>query len=267
MNLPVASRALRDRRRGLLGWAVGIGLYAVMIVAVWPSIRGAEQLEDMMKDYPKVLKEFFGGESSFDFSTPAGYLNGELFSLLVPLLLMIFAVGFGAGTIAGEQERGVLDLILLNPIRRWRVVLEKGVSLAAGVVALATVTGVAVLAMGAGVGLHLGLSGLVAALVGAALLAILHGYVALLVGAATGSRAVAIGAAAGLFTTGYLLTVLGALVSWLEPVRALSPFYLYNGSVPIAHGFAVEQHMVLGGLSLVALAAAAAVFNRRDLPS
>ena len=267
MSLNVASRALHDRRRALIGWTIGIGLYVAMIVAVWPSIKGADQLKAVMDDYPKALKEFFGGASSFDFSTPAGYLNAELFSLMVPLLLAVFAIGLGASTLAGEQERGVLDLILVNPVRRRRVVLEKALTLAVGVVALAAVSAVVVVVVGAAVGLHLAASRLIAALVGAALLCVLHGYLALLVGAATGSRGTAIGSSAAVFTAGYLFQALAGLVSWLEPVRVLSPFYLYNGSMPIANGFALGHDVVLLALCIAALLTAVAVFDRRDLPA
>lgn len=265
MTMPVAARALRDRRRGLVGWGLGIGLYVAMIVAVWPSIDGSSQLKGALEDYPAALKEFFGGSASFDFTTATGYLNAELFSLMVPLLLVVFAIGFGAATIAGEQERGVLDLILVNPVARRRVVLEKALSLAAGVVALAAAGAGAVAALGAALGLGVSLTGLVAAFAGAVLLCVLHGYVALAVGVATGSRATAIAAAAALFTAGYLLQALAGLVSWLKPARILSPFYLYNGSMPIRHGFPIVHDLALTGLAIAVLVVAVATFQRRDL--
>jgi ABC-type transport system involved in multi-copper enzyme maturation permease subunit len=44
---------------------------------------------------------------------------------LAPLLFLIFAIGQGSGAIAGEEERGTLDLLLANPRSRVRIVLEK----------------------------------------------------------------------------------------------------------------------------------------------
>lgn len=265
MSMQVAERALHDRRRGLAGWSIGMALYVAMIVAFWPSIEGSTKLTDALQDYPDALKEFFGGAASFDFSSPVGYLNAELFSLVVPLLLVIFAIGWGASTVAGEQERGLLDLIMLNPVPRRRIILEKAASLGVGVFAVGLAAAVALLAVGTAFGVHIGLTGLIAASAGAALLAVFHGYLALLVGAATGSRATAIGVAAAVFTTGYLLQALAGLVSWLEPVRSLSPFYLYNGSVPLAHGFPILDYLALAALALVALAGTVMVFERRDL--
>jgi len=260
----VTERALHDRRRGLTGWSIGVGLYVAMIAGMWQSIDASDKLKQALQDYPDTVKEFFGG-GALDLSTPIGYVNAELFSLLVPLLLVVFAIGFGASTIAGEHERGVLDLTLVNPIRRRRVVAEKALALIAGVVALATVGAVVLAAVGAAVGLGLSAQGLAAAFTGAVLLCVLHGLIALLVGAATGSRGTAIGAAAALFAGGYLLQALAGLVSWLEPARVLSTFYLYNGSVPLANGFPVVHYLVLAALSVAALAGSVVVFERRDL--
>ena len=50
---------------------------------------------------------------------------------MVPLLLLIAAIGAGARATAGEEERGTLDLLLANPISRRRLVLEKLAALAA----------------------------------------------------------------------------------------------------------------------------------------
>ena len=40
---------------------------------------------------------------------------------MAPLILLIFAVGAGADAVAGEEERGALDLLLAHPLRRRRL--------------------------------------------------------------------------------------------------------------------------------------------------
>ena len=44
---------------------------------------------------------------------------------MVPLLLLVAAIGAGARAIAGEEERGTLDLLLSTPVSRRRLALEK----------------------------------------------------------------------------------------------------------------------------------------------
>ena len=49
---------------------------------------------------------------------------------MVPLLLLVAAIGAGARATAGEEERGTLDLLLANPLSRRRLIAEKVAALA-----------------------------------------------------------------------------------------------------------------------------------------
>ncbi|MFA5882956.1 MAG: ABC transporter permease subunit [Acidimicrobiia bacterium] len=265
MRTEILARDLRDHRRSLLAWAVGISLYVALIVAVWPSIRDSAQLTKAFQDYPDSLKELFGGDASFDFGTAAGFLNAELFSLMYPLMLAFFAIAFGASTLAGEEERGVLDLVLAYPVRRSRLVTEKALALFVGLVGLALASTVTMLLLGVVVSLGQGTSELFAAVTGSVLVAAGTGMLALFVGAWRGSRAAAIGAAAAVFVGGYLLQVLAGLVDALDPLRWLSPMYLANGTTPVRSGWPPAQYGVLVAVTAVLLFASRWVFERRDL--
>lgn len=48
-----------------------------------------------------------------------------MFAFTVPALLLVFGIGMGARTIAREEERGTVDLLLSLPVTRRRVLLEK----------------------------------------------------------------------------------------------------------------------------------------------
>ena len=78
---------------------------------------------------------------------------------------------------------------------------------------------------------HLG-----AATIGAGLLAVVFGAIALLVGAATGRAAVAVGVASAGAVAAYLVNSLAALVDALEPIQKVSPFYHYAAPDPLRHG-------------------------------
>ena len=59
--------------------------------------------------------------------------------ILAPLVLLIFAIGAGAGAVAGEEERGTLDLVLAHPVRRRDFVLQRFAALVGLIAALAGV--------------------------------------------------------------------------------------------------------------------------------
>ena len=131
----VLGRALFDQRRSI-GWgAVGIAGFVVLMVAYWPSIhQQGHDLQRVVDSMPAAMKAFTGDLAAF--TSGPGYLQGELFALTLPVLLLVYAIGRGSDAIAGEEERGQLERTLAEPISRVRVVLDKAGALALGVVAL-----------------------------------------------------------------------------------------------------------------------------------
>jgi ABC-2 type transport system permease protein len=116
----VFAKTLRDQRRSYPWWVIGFVGTVAMYASVWPSVgENAKTLEEYMQSLPDVFKELIG--SAGGFTTPEGYLASELFSLLGPILLLVYAIGAGARAIAGEEEGGSLDVLLSTPVRRRRV--------------------------------------------------------------------------------------------------------------------------------------------------
>ena len=62
-TLLIAERSLRDRRRGFLGWALGIAGYVMLMTSFYPSVR--LDIQRVIANYPKELKAFFGGAGAF----------------------------------------------------------------------------------------------------------------------------------------------------------------------------------------------------------
>jgi ABC-2 type transport system permease protein len=200
-----------------------------------------------------------------DITSPVGYLNSQIFFFLAPLLFLIFAIGQGSGAVAGEEERGTLDLLLANPLPRWRVVAEKFGALVAGTLGLAAVFWVGLAAGALWVKMDVSAGRMAEATFGAALLAIMFGALALALGCATGSRGLSAGVASALALTTYLLNALGSTKEGVEPYLKLSPFYYYISADPLANGLNWGHAAVLIGLTVVLLAAALVAFERRDL--
>ncbi len=264
MALVLTERTIVDRRRGLGGWTIGLILYALLITSFFPTIRDSDSFAAAMDDYPDAIKELFGGEAAFDLTSGPGFMHAELYSLVAPIMLLIVGIGIGAG-IGGDQQTGLMDLILANPLTRRRVVLERALSVVTVVAYLALVITATVAVAGVFIDLDVSLSGLGAATAAITALAGLHGLVALAVGAATGQRSLAVGAATGVFAAGYLVSALGSMVDWLEPARNLSPYYHALGTNPLAEGWPIGGLAIIGVLWLIVTAAAVWLFERRDI--
>ena len=260
----VFRRAVADRRRTLLSWSIGAALYVAMIAAVFPSVKDSPGFENLAKSYPEVLKHLFGMGGTFTITTGPGYLDTELFSAILPLFVLFLAIGTGAGTLAGEHEQGLLELVVSRPVSRRSIVLWKALALAIEVALLAVAIAVALLVADPVVGFSLDSANLAEAVSGLALLGMFHGALALAVGAATRHRASAIGVPSAVAAVGYLVAALAGLASWLSPFRYASPFH-YSGRAPLQTGVDVSGLLVLAGGIAVLLLVAALVFERRDM--
>ena len=261
----VFAKSLRDLRRSFAWWAVGLAGYVALIASVYPTVRDNPDLNELVENYPEALKAFvaFGGQ--FDFTSAAGYLGSELFSFMMPALFLVASVGNGAGSIAGEEERGTLDLLLSAPLSRTRIALEKVGAMCAELAGLGLVLWLA-LWIGARI-FSMEISGahLAAATAALVVLALAYGAIAFLLAAATGRRTLAIGGTVALAVAAYLVNGLASLVDALEPLQKVTPFYHYAAADPLRHGLDPWHTAFLLGVGVLAAAAGVLLFDRRDV--
>jgi ABC-2 type transport system permease protein len=258
----VFGKTLWDQRRGLVIWAIGLAAVGVAYAAFWPSFNTPE-LAGFMKAYPKGVLDALGFT---DITTAAGYLGSTTYGILGPILIIIYAAVLGGRAIAGEEEAGRLEVLLAHPVSRWRVLVERWLAMA---VSLAVVGAVLLLAMIAVASL-LGFQGIdpaeqAAATLQMVLLGLVFGSLALAVGAATGSRGVALGAVAVVGVLTYFANTLGPSVDAIAWSRDLSPFHYYSGGQPLLHGLQLADAGTLLAASVVLLGLGGLVLRRRDI--
>jgi ABC-2 type transport system permease protein len=260
----VLVEAVRERRRSLVWWTLGLVALIGINVAFYPSVRDDPALSEYAKDLPESVRALFAG-GELDIASPIGYLNSQIYALMAPLVLLIFSIGAGAGAVAGEEERGTLDLLLAHPVRRRDYVVQRFLALAALVAAL-TIVLLATVAVGSAlVDLDIGFGRLVAASAAVGLLAVLYAAVALAVGALTPGRAKAIAVAAGLALAAWIFDGLAQAVDVLERWRPASPYYHALGQNPLRDGPNWGGWAVLAAATAVLVAVAAAGLERRDV--
>lgn len=261
----IATHAMHSRRRGMIGWTIGVAALAGTAVAFYPAVPDAGELEQLMEGLPEAMLAIFGISGADQLFTPAGYLDSQLFALMSPLLLIIFVVTGVVATTVGEEEAGSLELLMANPISRRRVLTGKAVAMLTLLAVLTMVHLVFVAGVGAAVGLEVASSGLVAVHVSMYLLCAALGMLALALAGASGRRGLALGVTAAVAVTSYLLDSFAPLVDELEVLRPLSPFYLYRGNAPLENGLDPLHAGALLAITLALLAVATVAFDRRDI--
>jgi ABC-2 type transport system permease protein len=233
------------------------------LVAVYPVIRDSDAMQSFLDDFPPELMATFGIDPDV-YLTGAGYLQAQLFSFIAPIILIAFAVGFGAAATASEEKSGTMDLLLSLPISRRSIVLQKAAAmvLLSGILTFAIAATLVVL--DPVVGLKLSIEGVAAVTIGLWLLGIAFGGVAMTIGAFTGSPSTAGGLAGFLAILSWFVTSFSAIFGWLEIPSKLSPFSWYLDGMPLLDGFSSGQvWLVVAGVATIATAAA--LFARRNI--
>ena len=217
---------------------------------------------DAADSVPKAMRGF----GFDDMSSAAGYLQGAVFGLLIPLLVTFYGAATGARMISADEDSGYLDLLLAHPIGRTRLLLHRFAALAAGAVLTAAVVLGAVLAVRTSADLGaVSVEGFVAQAVNLALLAVLFGALATGIGAAsTAGRAAVFGITAGTGVLTYAIHGFAPQIGagWL---RYLTPFHYYIDGEPLKNGFQFADAGVLAAATAVLIAAGTWRFGRRDL--
>jgi ABC-2 type transport system permease protein len=252
---------LRLRRRSLWAYALGTGAYALLIVVLFPSFRHDTSLDQLMRGNPTVAA-LFGVSGSL--TSPAGWLNANLYANIVPLSALLLTIGYGAAAIAGENEAERLGLLAALPVARRELMAQK--LLALGVlsmpVALATLAADLV---GRFYQLRTSWLGLVGVTAGVALTALLFGCLALAVGSLTNSRGAALGVASAVAAASYVVSSLAGTVAWVHHLRFVSPLYWSVGQDQVEYGLQPASFAAFAVCIAVLGGVAAWGFQRLDL--
>jgi ABC-2 type transport system permease protein len=256
-------RTWRAQRAKLLAVAIGLTIWGSLMPIIYEAFK--EQIQVLLGTgaIPEPFVQFGGGDL---FTLPGTIALGFIHPIAVALTL-VFALGFAVAAVAGERQRGTLEVLLARPLSRRGLYLT---------LLVATILFVAIAMAAQVLGTFVGstLSGALAELQPERLgLMWLNG---LLVFAAFGSVALAasvsfdrltpaLAASLGFVLISYFLEILGSL--WID-ARGLQPYSLFhyldpkgalNGTMTVGD-WLVPLAVFIGGI-----VTALVVFPRRDL--
>lgn len=259
-------RAVVERRRWLVGWSIGIVVLVVLTLAFWPSFRDqADEMNDMMDNLPESVKSLIGMGGGLDPFSPVGYLSSQIYAFMLPLLLAIAGISVGA-SLAGDEERGLLETVFVLPATRRRVLFDRWLTMVVLTGLLAAVAFVAVLVTVRLVDMPIGTASMAWASATGALLTWAIAGIAVFVGASTGRRGMAITVATVAGVASYVITGLAdAGIGVFETLEPLSLFTHYDVVDTLVSGHPSWSALVLVAVVVISLGGAWWGIERRDL--
>ncbi|MFE3098845.1 ABC transporter permease subunit [Nocardia tengchongensis] len=261
MFATVYRKCLRDQRRGLIGWSLGIVALVLLESALWPSVSGISGLQQLLDSYPDSLRKLFAID---EFTSGTGFLNTELYSMMLPILFLVFAISRGARAVAGEEEAGTLEVLLITRVTPMRLLLEQSAVLLTGLTLLGTVLFATVIASSSIFGMQVGIAAAATGSAAMIALAAPFGGLALALGAATGRRRTALAGASVAAVGAYVLYAASKIVDAVRPWGPWSPFQQALADGPMGGGLR-PGHLWLMVVAMAFVAGALPVFDRRDI--
>ena len=251
---------LKFRRGAILGWGLGLCFFPIVYVAIYPSVA-----EEMAGLADLEIYRAMG----VNLGTFADWVASILL-VFVPLVASIYAIGNATGTLAGEEEDGRLEMLVTLPLPRWQIVTAKALAftISSGII-YAIVSLVSWVVFEAikdqietsltGVDMFLGVMAgwpLVVAI----------GMLALFLASFCSKKRIASMIAAAVLVISYFGKNLAGSTPILEPFEPYFLFtYLDGSGKAISGGQALEDVLVLVGVSLVSFILAIVFFQRRKL--
>jgi len=105
----------------ILGWGIALALFCAYGLLLYDTLvepKAQQQYMQLITNYPPELMTFFGDMSQM--FTPGGYLDTLFFSY-IPIVVGFFSILTCASLLAGDEEKGILDLVLAHPISRFKL--------------------------------------------------------------------------------------------------------------------------------------------------
>jgi ABC-2 type transport system permease protein len=256
----LVGKAVKDRTQVVAAASFYMIVIGAILGLLWAPLRSVFQ--SMPQSMNDLVKAISGGT---DLSTPSGWANAELLSLIAPAAVIVAGVMSAATAAAGEEESKTLGLTLSAPVGRGTFLVAKMIGMVVSVLIVAIC-----IALGLGLGnligdLGLSTAGIVGVAAQAFVLGVLFGALAFLLGAATGSKRAATLVPALVAVLAFAANTFLPLDSALAGGQKLSPWYYYIGSNPLTNGADGGALLLLGGVSVVFGVIAVIVFQRRDL--
>jgi ABC-2 type transport system permease protein len=252
---------MANRRRSLIGYCLGMAVYALVVVAMYPAFKTSTSLDKLIAS-DSTAAALFGVTGPI--STSGGWLNGNIYANFLPLIMLLLTIGYGAACLAGQDEDGTLGLLAVLPVRRTAIVMQKAAAMAVQAAAL-TVTVAVLVIVGRSFQLNITVANVASVSAAVFLMGLDFGLVTMAAGSLTGRRGTAIGTGTALAAASYLISSLAPVASWIRPARYASLFYWSVGNSQISGGVSPGDYAVLTITGLCALAAAMLAFRRLDI--
>jgi ABC-2 type transport system permease protein len=254
----------RSAWRAGLAWALTFAVFIVGTIAFWPAFKGSAALNDALHALPPAMLEAFGLQ---DFASPAGYLRGGLYEVLVPLMFAVAGAMFANSATASEEDAGRLELLVAQPVTRRAFMTGRAISTVAWLAVLSAIVWASQVLSDVVFDLQIADARIVSTIVLCGLLGVFYASLAIALAGIAARPGIVLSVALGVAFAGYIVVALFPLSELLRPWAVISPWDWALGGDPLVNEAEPWRYFALAIPSVVLGVIGIVAFNRRDIRS
>lgn len=261
-------RTIRDRRVIFLVYLGSSIALLWMYIALFPAFREqSASLEQLIKSYPESFLKAFNFDIK-SFTTLGGYLATEQFSFIWPILLIFMLIGYAGNALAGEIEKGTIEILLSEPISRLKLFLSRYLAGLIMLIVFAIFSIWAALPLARIYSIDFKTDNFVTLII----LGLSFGFAVYSIGmfltSVFSDRGKVFFISGGLLVAMYVLNILSAIKESLGDLKYFSFFYYFNPSKALVYNQIDNwAYAVFLGVAIVFTIAGLIIFCRRDIAS
>jgi ABC-2 type transport system permease protein len=119
--LTIIKKTIKDKYKTLLIYIIINLAMLVMYVSIYPLVtKQMDSLIKVLDSMPQDLLKAFNSDA-LSMTTLEGILSGKQFSMLWPIITVIFTTNFAAYSIAMEVDKKTFSILLSQPISRAKI--------------------------------------------------------------------------------------------------------------------------------------------------
>jgi ABC-2 type transport system permease protein len=242
---------------------VGLGIWGALMPIIYSQFGAQFKQIFESGQFPQQLAEFGGGDV---FSLPGAIALGFVHPISVALV-SVFAVGFAASAVAGERQRGTLEVVLARPLSRRELYVTELVACIAliAVVLAAQIAGGYLGSLAFGVAGELSAGPLVLLWLNGVFLYGAFASIGLAASVSFDRLGPALGITLAVVVVSYFLQVLGSLWPDAKSLQPYSLFQYLHAKDVLTNNVHPIDFVILASVAVLGIVWSLWEFPRRDL--
>ena len=265
--LTLLFKTFRKNLISLLIYTIISASFVWMYVAMWPSFsKEREKFLELVDAYPEALMKAMNIDIAGMFGSVEGFIAGEHFSIIWPIILIILTLTYASSAIAGEIDKGTIELLLAQPISRLKIFLAKYFSGLMIIAAFVLITNFSIIPFAILHHVDLQIQNYLTISILGFLFAFAIFGICIMLSSFSSSRGLPMAITGGLLIIMYALNVFSAFQESVENLKHASFFHYYDQNAALLNNHIdLLSIIVFLAVGIICTVIGAIVFVKRDI--